>query len=401
VGLIPGFDLGNFINNAASAAGHAAQSLADDVSKIPVIGSFYHATLDMYSRPFQIQAQVIQAAGGKGNLVDVAKENLAAYERDAKEEAPLAETVLAFVPGLGTGIDAALAAGFALADGKSLSDAALAAVGSALPGGSAAEALYDAGRTVGNAQSASAMTRGYNALEARAKSQDDRDAIQIGVALQHGHNLQSARGKVASRTDSIGRLVSAGRYAERKSAQARAARVTLRGKGLRGFDAGLGLMSMRAAEHEIKTTRASLRGDDVHGFDLALSLHIGAVKAPLPPRGHTAAAAAGWNVTHGMMGSAPEHKASLMRTVASTRGTRAGAVDAANAISKSRGRAGAVDAANAISKSRGQEGFFAWVWHLFRSLLGLEEKTKAAVFKAGDELAAKDVRPAPKPALDK
>jgi hypothetical protein len=119
-------DIIHTLNKAADSAGKA-------LSSIPVIGGVIHAALGL---------NPIAALGGlaagvlRGERLDHAFLNAAKHEVNAvKEAAPYVSKVMSFVPGVGTGIAAAIAAGTALAEGRTISDAILDSVVAAVPGG--------------------------------------------------------------------------------------------------------------------------------------------------------------------------------------------------------------------------------------------------------------------------
>src|SRR5262249_39106355 len=56
---------------------------------------------------------------------------------------PYVQSVVSFVPGLGTGVSAALGAAQALADGRPITDAVVAAARGAIPGGPLAQMAFD------------------------------------------------------------------------------------------------------------------------------------------------------------------------------------------------------------------------------------------------------------------
>ncbi len=128
---------------------YAGSSFFDDVidvvtlspilSKIPLISDIHAATLKLHKAPFNALVNVVN-----GERIDKAalkqfKDQLGA----AKTLAPYAQTVVSFVPGIGTGLSAGLGAGLALAEGKPLDAALLAGVRGALPGGALAQAAFD------------------------------------------------------------------------------------------------------------------------------------------------------------------------------------------------------------------------------------------------------------------
>jgi hypothetical protein len=477
-----GFDLGNFITNAITTAGHAigvvpqnttitgvdlspqnigksldafTKTVGDAVNSIPLVGPLFHAELDLATRPFSIAEDMV-----KGGRIDQVLVNQ--FQRsigDVKEIAPYAQTVVSLVPGIGPPVSAAIGAGLTLAQGRPLDEVAMAAIKGAVPGGPLAAAAFDLGkaamsgqagnigsaaiRAIGSATgveippaASSGLQAGLNAAQAVAngkkpdaallsaaasalpgdiksavssalsagklddvantlikagqsaipKLTDDQskaleNALKIGMAVGHGQTLQRATTRDVSNPNVLNRIAGHGR----NDNVVRAARASLHNRGIRGFNLGLGVMAHRNVNrYAVERMRAGLGTDDKHGFDVALALHIGRVAAPQPPTNTHPATAAAYAVTHGMRGSVPEHKAAMMRTVAGTPQGRAGATTAANQI--------------AHANAHADEGFFAWIWHAFKSLIGLEERAKQAFFKAGDETfgAHQPVAPAPK-----
>src|SRR4051812_10632582 len=83
------------------------------VARIPVLGTILKVTEHALAAPIVVTSQLAQ-----GKRVDrVLMGQLKTMSRDAKDIAPLAQTVVSFVPGIGSGISAALGAGVALAEG--------------------------------------------------------------------------------------------------------------------------------------------------------------------------------------------------------------------------------------------------------------------------------------------
>lgn len=89
--------------------------------------------------PIRLAASVV-----RGERIDKAMlKSFNEQIRSVKEIAPYVQTVLSFVPVVGTGINAGLGAGLALAQGKPITEALLAGVKGALPGGPLAAAAFD------------------------------------------------------------------------------------------------------------------------------------------------------------------------------------------------------------------------------------------------------------------
>lgn len=117
--------------------------------------------------------------------------------------APMAETVVSFVPGVGTAASIALAAGVALSKGQKIGEALLSTVKGALPGGPAAAAAFDTATQFGDGllhhenlgQAALGAVR-QAAVDAGSDvgvpTQLTESAFDAGLALAHGKKLQEA-----------------------------------------------------------------------------------------------------------------------------------------------------------------------------------------------------------------
>ena len=116
--------------------------------------------------------------------------------KDVREQLRFAEMVAPFVPGVGSGVAAALGAANALADGRPITEALIAAARSALPGGKIAQGGFDM---------AVNLARGKNLSEAAlatARAQlppAARPAFDAAVALGKGKRLQDAAFSAAGR----------------------------------------------------------------------------------------------------------------------------------------------------------------------------------------------------------
>ena len=82
-----------------------------------------------------------------------------------RDQLKLAEMVAPFVPGIGTGVAAALGAANALAAGRPITEAVLAAARGALPGGAIAQAAFDVALN---------LAKGKNIAEAALAAARDR-----------------------------------------------------------------------------------------------------------------------------------------------------------------------------------------------------------------------------------
>jgi len=131
-------------------------------------------------------------AAGKGeNVFKAAQKAAQAGIGDLRKSLQFAAMVAPFVPGIGTGVAAALGAANALAAGQPITDALIAGARNAIPGGAVAQFAFDAavklakGQKLGDALLDSARSRIPGGPAAQA-------AFDAGLALAKGRNIQDA-----------------------------------------------------------------------------------------------------------------------------------------------------------------------------------------------------------------
>jgi hypothetical protein len=147
------------------------------------------------------------AAARGENVLRAIQKSAQAQIGDLRKSLQFAAMVAPFVPGLGTGVAAALGAANALAAGEPITDALIAAARSAIPGGAVAQVAFDTamnlakGKSIGESllNSARAQLPGGPATQA---------AFDAAVALAKGRNIQDAAFAAA------GRLLPPSPYAE-------------------------------------------------------------------------------------------------------------------------------------------------------------------------------------------
>jgi hypothetical protein len=124
-------------------------------------------------------------------LLDAAKKQVGMY----RAALPLAQLGVGFVPGLGHGVNAAIGAGLALADGKPITEAMIEAVKSAIPGGPLVKAALDVGMR-GAVDLAQGKRLDTIALDAVRNHLPGGEAAKIafdtGLALAQGKKIQDA-----------------------------------------------------------------------------------------------------------------------------------------------------------------------------------------------------------------
>jgi hypothetical protein len=129
-------------------------------------------------------------AGGK-NILKAAEAGMKAGIGDVKKSLQFAAMVAPFVPGIGTGVAAALGAANALANGEPITEALISAARSAVPGGQIAQMAFDVGaKLVQGKKLTDALLE-----EARAKLPGGplaKAAFDVGLSIIQGKNLQQA-----------------------------------------------------------------------------------------------------------------------------------------------------------------------------------------------------------------
>lgn len=177
-GFFGGFT--KFISNVAKTAGRAVGTVtkvaafpivkgAQLSGKVPIVGKALSSTLNLTIQPLKATEAII-----KGERVDkIALNQLKDQVQAVRDVAPVAKMVVSVVPGVGTGVGAALAAGEALASGKSIDKALVEAAKGAIPGGALASAAIDIGV---------AAVQGKNVIQA---------SIEAGIK-QLPSNIQAA-----------------------------------------------------------------------------------------------------------------------------------------------------------------------------------------------------------------
>jgi len=297
-----GSDIVHTANNAAKLAGKAVNSVGKAASSIPVVGPLVHATLALnpYVLAGGLVANTLQGERIDHAFIDVGKKQLAGI----KEIAPYASTIVSFVPGVGTGVAAAIAAGQALAEGKTITQALLSATRSAIPGGPLALAAFDATQTIAQgknvadsavkaaisqlppaAQSAAKVAmsaaKGQNVKTAvlQAIRQNlpaaGQKALDIGVAVGTARNVQSALVGAIAKGVGTPALMQQGAAVLASNPKFAKAAQALSPAAKQGFAKTIGLLSNKAVNpHAIVAMRTAAKLDERTGIDHALKTYV-------------------------------------------------------------------------------------------------------------------------------
>lgn len=378
-----GSHIGHFLSNAAKVAGrevghatHALQSAGGAISgaigKIPIVGAPVHTVMSAaYSASMAPLQNTVDAAIHGKNIGKAALDTLHAEIHSVRDVAPYAKMAISLVPGVGTGVSAALGAGMALASGQPIDKALLAGAIDAMPGGAMAhaaasaaahsvqaaargeklsaqsvagtllnslpvppgakEALMAAGHSVGNLASGKTPPQAPALQQTlRTLPPEVQKAYATGLALGTASVLQVKRAQELLSAPVLNKLTESGIQAS-KAIPAIAEARKLAGSGTHGFDLAQGLLGQHSTPFDIQHLRASLKGADLKGFDMGLATRIGLVANP--PRGALSAAAqAGRALVHGIQGLHPQAHSDILKTVQANASASVGGALAAHQI---------------------------------------------------------------------
>jgi hypothetical protein len=132
---------GSFFSKLARSVTHAAAALVHGVRQYNPVAIAQMAAIKARALAGSIKDSVVFHV-----LRTVVEKQFApalAIIRTASHILPYAQTVISFVPGLGTGVSAVLGAAQVLADGRPISDIAVGAIRGAIPGGPLAQSAFD------------------------------------------------------------------------------------------------------------------------------------------------------------------------------------------------------------------------------------------------------------------
>lgn len=158
-GGFPG-DVGKFFKNASRSAGRAIGKVeksitkaSGDVSrkigKIPIVGAPLKAVYDVTYHTMTAPVRMCVDVGVHHRRIDrVALGHLKETVADVKNVGQYAQTVVSLVPGVGSGVSAALGAGLAIANGKPIDKILIAAAAGIVPGGPIAAAAVTTGASL-------------------------------------------------------------------------------------------------------------------------------------------------------------------------------------------------------------------------------------------------------------
>jgi len=248
--------------------GKAISDVGHAISSIPVVGDLAHIVGEAAVAPLNLAKNIATGERLDHALVGALKDQV----KIVKDVAPYAQTVVSLVPGIGTGVAAAIGAGAALAEGKSIDEAAKAAIRGAIPGGPIAAAGFDAAMKVASGENVAKA-----AIESARNLVPDgpaRKAFDIGVSVATGEKIQNAlaKGLVGIAPEGLQAVLAAGQQALSSTpGLAEAIKSVAPGDATRGFQMAAGLLGHEGMnEKALTAVRSQLPAAVRQGFDAAL-----------------------------------------------------------------------------------------------------------------------------------
>lgn len=340
----------------AKGASEAWSEVTEFVGDIPIIGPALHGVFVIAGGPFSFTAAIVEGERLDKALIKDLRDKITAI----REVAPYVQTVMSFIPGIGTGVAAAIGAGLALAQGRPIDEALLEGVRSGIPGGPIARAAFTvtvaaaSGKNLIKAAGEAgiealnlppeakkglekALNVAYQAAqgeniplavlnEARdyMPSPEAKQAFDVAVAMAQGKKLQdtlldalqNATPAEKAIVHNVGRDLIEKTPILKEASNTAAKAGGFAGYGTReGFEYGIGL-ARHAGANEMVLMMARNEMDQYHrqGFDMALAAYKTAVKTHIPPSAPVQEAAA-FIVTKGLAGNPnPQIKVNAVRT---------------------------------------------------------------------------------------
>jgi hypothetical protein len=192
------------ISRAASRAAKTVSRAARDASKFAGKAYKTASSLTQPIGPKLLTRFGKDVLSGK-NVVKSFRSTVKSGLDDVRNRIKYVQMAASFVPGIGTGVSAALGAANALASGRPITAALIEAARGAIPGGPVAQAAFDAAINMARGQhiSAAFLNAAKNRIPPAARA-----AFDTAVALGRGQSLQQAAlGTLRNRLPAGGRAV--------------------------------------------------------------------------------------------------------------------------------------------------------------------------------------------------
>ena len=178
---------GRALASVSHAIAQGIEDVADLASHIPIIGGLLHGVLGIATGPFAFTSSMLEGERLDHALLDDLKSKVTAYQ----EIAPYAATIVSFVPGIGSGVAAGIAASTAVMQGMPIDEAVMQGVKAALPGGAAAQAAFTL--TTAAIAGDNLIQAGGNALiDAAGLPPQAKIALDVIYRASKGENIPKA-----------------------------------------------------------------------------------------------------------------------------------------------------------------------------------------------------------------
>ena len=173
------------VGGAFESVGEGAFSAVKSVGEgaIAVGGGLAKTVANVATSPVKLASDLASGRNVLESLGDTVKRDL----QSAKELAPYAQAVLSVVPGVGQGVNAAIAAGAAIAHGQPITQALVAGVKGMVPGGPIAQQALSTAYNLAKGQN---VTDAALSLAREQLPPAAQQAFDTGLALAHGQSLQ-------------------------------------------------------------------------------------------------------------------------------------------------------------------------------------------------------------------
>lgn len=351
-----GWNLFHAVRSVGKTVAGGVSSVGKQLDKVPVVGKGLHAVYNVATGPIELTAHLASGERIDHAVIGSMKGQLAA----AKGIAPYAATVVSMVPGVGTGVSAAIGAASALASGKPITEALISAARNALPGGPLAQSAFDVVHAAASGKKITdialsaiplppeqkeALRQGIevakdvaagkridkillNRVNDNMKFLPDgvRQAAQVGMALGQGKNIQNSM-MAAGAPDALAKFAGLGKDKIKLDAVLGAGHASIPETLKKGFELGAGVSQFKVSPTELHAIRSKLTPDQKGGFDMALSTHVGKLTKSLPAN-MDPKVKFGYYASIGMKSAKPENQAAMKKVLAKNKHTTQGMLHA-------------------------------------------------------------------------
>lgn len=222
-------------------------AIKNAIKKVPIVGKPLASVYGVAISPAELVSDLAHGTRIDHALVGSFKSQL----KDVQTLAPYAQTVISFVPGVGQGVNAAIAASVALAEGHPITEAVMTGIQGSLPGGPLAKSAFNAATALAQGKKlnevalqalpippeqkgalntalevSQKIARGEKVQDAvlhealKQLPPDVSKAVQIGIAVGNAAKIQKTSKKAAVKVDTVLKAVNSKNPSEKRAALA-------------------------------------------------------------------------------------------------------------------------------------------------------------------------------------